>query len=262
LILSDYFKAYELAQCVAEQATALIGWIRNHGKVRVIFNQAQKEIRRRAGEREIVLAFIVANLTRWTTHYVAFVRLINLKDALEFAVLSDRKCIISAQVGAAKSTEAERLKAEAEEFCDLIKDELRFWNPLNQVVQDLEPVCYSTNINQKDSTRADTVLLTIVGIYFHFASHPDDEVRVEMLRRIEKQWDNCDQPLFLLALILHPFENTTCFGPRSNFDHYQCLELVVYVCPIHCLYFITSDPTTADVSTLCLPPYSCSRVPA
>jgi len=52
----------------AEEATDLIGWILNHGKVRSIFNEVQAEV---FGK---VLAFLVANLTRWGTHFYALNR--------------------------------------------------------------------------------------------------------------------------------------------------------------------------------------------
>ena len=44
LILRDYFKDYQLAQDVASQATDLIRWLNNHGKVHKIFNVAQKQV--------------------------------------------------------------------------------------------------------------------------------------------------------------------------------------------------------------------------
>ncbi|KAJ7791395.1 hypothetical protein B0H14DRAFT_3500466 [Mycena olivaceomarginata] len=44
LILGDYFKSWDYAQHIAEKATAVIGWIDLHSKVRVIFDNAQKEL--------------------------------------------------------------------------------------------------------------------------------------------------------------------------------------------------------------------------
>ena len=73
LTLGDYFKEYPMAQEIAEQATDLIGWINNHGKVRKIFDDAQKQVSKDRINRELVLAYLVANLTRWTTHCTAFI---------------------------------------------------------------------------------------------------------------------------------------------------------------------------------------------
>lgn len=217
-----------MAADIAEQATALIAWINNHGKVRKIFDGVQEQLSQDRVGRVIILAYLVANLTRWTTHCVAFIRLLVLQEYLQFAVLQSRGAIIAAQVGAAKSIEGDRLRDEANSYCTLIMS-AEFWNGLTTVVADLEPICYGTNINQKDSTRADVVLLTLVGLYLHYVDHPEPEVSVDLVARIEKRWKDCDQPLFLVALILNPFEGLDCFGPRANFDHFKATLLVVSV---------------------------------
>lgn len=182
---------------IAEDATALIGWINNNSKVRKIFD-------------------------------VAFCRLFALRQSLQLAVLQKRSAIIAAEVGAATSTEAVRLKEDAERFCALIED-TTFWNGLETVLGDLEPVCLGTNINQKDSTRLDQVLLTIAGIFLRFSDHPEPEVRTKMLIRLEKRWKDCDQAVFILALILNPFEKLSCFGPNADLNQFVCLDLIIKV---------------------------------
>ncbi|KAJ7746676.1 ribonuclease H-like domain-containing protein [Mycena metata] len=233
LILGDYFKVNDVAALIAEDATALIGWINNHGRVRKIFNESQGIISLDRVGKIIILAYLVANLTCWTTHYVTFMQLFLLRQALVLAVMQKRQAIIAAQVGAAVSTEATRLREEAEKFCLLIED-VSFWSGLETVLGDLEPICLGTNINQKDSTRLDQVLLTIAGIFLHFVDHPEEEVRTSMLIRLEKCWKDCDQPVFLLALILNPFEKLSCFGPATNLNQLKCRNLLVlsriYLC--------------------------------
>ncbi|KAJ6610634.1 ribonuclease H-like domain-containing protein [Mycena sp. CBHHK59/15] len=227
LILGDDFKVNNMAAVIAEDATALIAWINNHGKVRKIFDKSQEVISKdRNAGRIIILAYLVANLTRWTTHFVAFTRLFFLRDALQLAVLQSRSAIIAAEVGAATSTEGERLKADAERFCALIGD-TTFWNGLETVLGDTEPICLGTNINQKDSTRLDQVLLTIAGIFLRFADHPEPEVKELMLVCLEKRWKDCDQPVFLAALILNPFEKLSCFGPNTNLNQFKSLNLLI-----------------------------------
>ncbi|KAF8188283.1 ribonuclease H-like domain-containing protein [Mycena galopus ATCC 62051] len=228
LILGDYFKVYPYAAEISEQATGLIGWINNHGKVRVIFDNAQRELSPDRVGRILILAYLVANLTRWTTHCIAFLRLLILQEYLQFAVLRDRGAIIAAQVGAAQYTEATNLREEAEYYCDLIRSP-EFWNGLSSVVSDIEPICYGTNINQKDSTRADQVLLTLAGLYLHFVNHPEPELSKGLVARIEKRWKDCDQPLYLVGLLLHPFEGASAFGPRANLDPFRIVALVVEV---------------------------------
>ncbi|KAJ7572767.1 ribonuclease H-like domain-containing protein [Mycena floridula] len=226
LILGNYFKVNTLAAQIAEDATALLGWLNNHGRVRKIFDESQAAISSDRLKHIIILSYLVANLTRWTTHYVAFMRLLHLKDALQLAVITHRRGIIEAQVGAAKAREKDHLEEEANMSCDRIMNGM-FWNGLENLCGDIEPVCYATNINQKDSTRADQVLLTLIGMYLHFAAHPEPEVARDMCKRLEKRWADCDQLLFLLCLVLNPFESLSCFRTEANFSNYKLRSMIV-----------------------------------
>ena len=117
---------------------------------------------------------------------------------------------------------------DAEEHCNLIADQ-SFWEGLEHIIGDIEPICYGTNINQKDSMRADQVLLTLAGMYTHFSNHPIPEVADGMTKRLEKHWKDCDQPLFILALILNPFECLLCFGEKAEMNHFKCNSLLILV---------------------------------
>jgi hypothetical protein len=50
------------------------------------------------------------------------------------------------------------MKSEANRFFDLL-DNPMFSKNVQTVADDIEPICYITNINQGDKTRADQVLL-------------------------------------------------------------------------------------------------------
>ncbi|KAJ6629091.1 hypothetical protein B0H10DRAFT_1939987 [Mycena sp. CBHHK59/15] len=134
----------------AEMSTAIIGWINNHGKVRKVFDHAQRGISKDRLGYFLILAYLVVNLTCWTTHCIAF-------------------------IWAAKGAEAIAFAAEADRFCDMIMD-ATFWLSLELLVEDIEPICYGTNINQKDSTRADQVLLSLAGMFLCMVEHPEPEV--------------------------------------------------------------------------------------
>ena len=69
----------------AEEATGLIGWVLNHGRVWSIFDETQAEFSIPPGK---VLAFLMTNMTHWTTHFVAFDHLSDLKDPMRRAVIS------------------------------------------------------------------------------------------------------------------------------------------------------------------------------
>ncbi|KAJ6555690.1 ribonuclease H-like domain-containing protein [Mycena vulgaris] len=221
LILGDYFKSWDYAQHIAEKATAVIGWINLHSKVHVIFDDAQKEL-----GAAVALAYLVACITRWTTHFVAFMWLLQLQTPLQKAVAWKRDQIVKAQVGVAKSTEKQHLEEDATHHCDII-DDATFWNGLEQVVGDIEVICLATNLNQKDSTRADQVLLSLAGVFLRFFEHPEEEVKKAMTTRIEKRWGDCDQLLFILALILNSWEQLSCFDEGANLDHFLLTDFAI-----------------------------------
>ncbi|KAJ7234556.1 hypothetical protein C8J57DRAFT_1249115 [Mycena rebaudengoi] len=93
LILSDYLVVNEEASVVAEQATDLIHWILSHDHVRkILIDDAQHE------KNFVVLVYPLANITQWTTHYVAFHHLLELKAPLRHAAYLRQEEIIEVQL--------------------------------------------------------------------------------------------------------------------------------------------------------------------
>ena len=196
----------------AEEATGLIVWILNHRKVRSVFNKVQAEI---SVLPRKILAFLVANMTHWTTHFIAFDCLCDLKDLLRRAVISHREEIVSGQVGAERNHQKkQKLEDDAIEHCELI-DDGGFWHRLKVVVDDLEPICLGINMNQTNMLCPDQALLTFAGIFLYFQKHSKPIVTARMVKRIEKRWKALDQPIFVLALVLNPFEGISWFGEKA-----------------------------------------------
>lgn len=172
----------EEAAETSEEATDLIGWVLNHGRVCSIFNESQVEV---FGK---VFAFLVVNLTRWGTHFYAFDRLDELKDPMRWAVISQRQDKISVQVGAEKNWQKwQKLEDDADAHCDLINDG-GFWHCLKSVVKDLEPICLKINMNQTDAMCPDQALLTFAGIFCYFQKHLKPAIATGMMKRIGKRW--------------------------------------------------------------------------
>jgi hypothetical protein len=92
------------------------------------------------------------------------------------------------------------------------------------------------------------VLLTLAGIYLWFSDHPEPEVAVGMTADIEKHWKDSDQPLFLLALILNPFEGLSAFGPRANLSQFKCNGLLMNVGDWTHMLSSKADDFISDVS--------------
>lgn len=244
LILREYFAVNLEAAETAEQATDLIGWVLNHGRVRSIFNELQAEHSVPPGK---ILAFLIANMTRWTTHLIAFIRLYVLKDPMRRAVITRRQDIINAQVGAEKNRQKkQKLEDDAIEHCDLI-DDGAFWRNLKSVVDDLEPICFRLNMNQTDAMRPDQALLSFAGIFLYFQKHSKPAVATGMMKRIEKRWKALDQPMFVLALVLNPFEGVSRFGEKAGLNQFTLNTLLLEVGGLYRIYYLLLTISSLDV---------------
>ena len=215
-----------MAQDIAVKATDLIRWINSHGKVQKIFDSALKAFSLDSVNRELISAYLIANMTHWTTHSTAFTHLYNVQDALKLALMQHHSAIIQAQVGEAKSSEARCLTNDADVHIKIIQDRA-FWVGLEQVIGDIKLICYATNINPTDVCCPDSALRRLVGIYF--LDHPDPEVSTKMTQCIEKWWKSVYQPLFILCQILNPFEGLSWFGDKADLSHLKCEALLMEV---------------------------------
>lgn len=70
-------------------------------------------------------------------------------------------------------------------------------------------------------------MLTLAAMFLHFVDHPEPDIATSMVSRLEKRWAVCDQPLFMLALILNPYEGLSRFSSQSlqvqhpfDYSHY------------------------------------------
>ncbi|KAJ7233497.1 hypothetical protein C8J57DRAFT_1249972 [Mycena rebaudengoi] len=186
LILSDYLAVNEEASVVAEQATDLIHWILSHDRVHKIFDHAQPE------NNFVVLVYPLANITWWTTHYVAFHCLLDLKAPHWHTAYLRREETIKAQLGREQNRKAvKKITESANAQCNLLEN-THFWPSLQTLVDDIEPICYAMNINQANDMQGDQVLLTFAGLYRRFAQHSNKTVSKGMLAQLEKRWAALD----------------------------------------------------------------------
>ncbi|KAK6991472.1 hypothetical protein R3P38DRAFT_3227650 [Favolaschia claudopus] len=200
-------------------AAGAIGWINRHEAVRDVFDETQQQLTsRQPGEKsgKAALTYLSANLTRWTTHTISWHRQLALKTSLRNAAINRQQDIVSAQVGAEKNKmKVAAMTKEANKYCDLL-DDPQYWKRLQTIAEDVEPITFITNINQGDTTRGDQVILGLAGVYLHFSQHVNPRVAAGMVKRLEKRWADFDQPFFVIALVLNPYEKLSRFGDAAG----------------------------------------------
>lgn len=117
LIVGDYFQADSQVLQLTDSAADLITWMRSKKIVLALLRQSQLEAKTRA------LTVLRAVLTRWTSHFRAYERLIEIQNSLRAIVYQDE----------ARSEDAKKIitgdakaKSKAIDMCNLIKTPA-FW---------------------------------------------------------------------------------------------------------------------------------------
>ncbi|GLB43960.1 putative protein of unknown function (DUF 659) [Lyophyllum shimeji] len=218
LVVGDYFKSNTVILVYAEQATELIAWIRSK-TLPVLGLIRESQIRNLGPAR--TKAIIRAALTRWTAHYMAFHRLVELHQTLISVIYADealpepdRKIVI----GDAKA------KAKARSMIAIIKNPT-FWHSILRMTRHLRPLAIAANVVQAAFCRVDQVLLTFGYLVMQYRAMTDEDDAVgcnAIVQSIERRWAKADQEVFIAAVILNPLYQTTPFAqlPSSTMPAY------------------------------------------
>ncbi|KAJ7310796.1 hypothetical protein DFH08DRAFT_1046089 [Mycena albidolilacea] len=198
LILAKYLRENPKAAQIFEELIDCVNWINSKDKVRDIFDKTQLEMDKYGK----ILAYILPNLTRWTTHLVAALRFAILKAPIRNAILNKR----------AESSRRKRdeMREDAMAQCATLEPNA-WWDDLEKIIPDLEHICYLTNIAQSDQVRPDQFLLALTGLFLHFRTH---------VCAHRKRFKELDQSVFILALVLNPFQKLSRFGDKANIDQF------------------------------------------
>ncbi|KAJ6608461.1 hypothetical protein B0H10DRAFT_2226773 [Mycena sp. CBHHK59/15] len=153
LILGDYLREFEEAAELMGEPIDFVNWLNNHNKVCTIFDTQQQEMFSK------ILAYLLLNLTHWTTHLVAAIQFAFLKAPICAAILNHWDAIVKAQTGTGEDTIY---------HCDLVESNA-WWDKLQKIIiPDLEHICYLTNIAQSHHVRPDQFLLAPASLFLHF----------------------------------------------------------------------------------------------
>ncbi|KAI0654020.1 hypothetical protein C8Q70DRAFT_926500, partial [Cubamyces menziesii] len=183
-----------------KQADEVIRWLRSRTYLLALLRDIQTSSPGFQGQPKTVIRGVA---TRWTSHYLAYRRLLELQPALQL-LARDSRLYLS---GNAES------HAKTRQMLPIIENGL-FWHSLtNRVKKHLEPLAIATNVTQSDNCRLDEVLITF-GVLLHaFDSLNDSQqiIKDAVIASLEKRWDKSDQDVFIAAVILNPFIRTQPF---------------------------------------------------
>jgi hypothetical protein len=215
-----------------QDAHEVVKWFNNHSRALGLLDQEQQKPDPRTGIFRRVLALVLPVITRWTSHYLAACRLLQLEGTLR-AIGWNRQEELREIAG-----RGEAAQAAVEKVIHTITTDC-FWADLARCVIahariqsllliqmyrariHLEPLAIAANVTQADSARLDSVLLTLGNLFFVYRNGDfDPDVRDTILRSLEKRWSQADQPIFILSLILNPYLRQSCFARNSPFQQF------------------------------------------
>jgi len=168
-----------------------------------LIRQAQQESKAK------VFTVLRAVLTRWTSHYLAFRRLLDLKASLikiagdeDFRSPADKLFV----QGKKES------KENARKMLKRINgpNSTKFWADLVSLVRYLRPLSIAANVLQSSHARLDDVILTFGFLVLEFQAmsqlhNPQHKLAAAaVIDSVEKRWREVDQEVFIAAVIANP----------------------------------------------------------
>ncbi|CAG8625047.1 18320_t:CDS:2, partial [Racocetra persica] len=141
--------------------------------------------------------------TRWNSFYNSFNSILKSKDALTILVTSLEN---------SNNTDNKKVPSD---IAEIIEDSM-FWNNLKELNKILLPFCATLNKLQCDSARLYDIMHAYAWIVSTIQRKPDSPFRSHMLSRLEKWWDQWEQPLLILSWLLHPTYSLKKLNLRLN----------------------------------------------
>ncbi|KAF8874902.1 ribonuclease H-like domain-containing protein [Infundibulicybe gibba] len=207
LMLGDYCKMNPKVAGIIDQAAKIIKWFNNHSYALGLLNKEQQDIYKKCW------SLVVPVVTRWTAHFCAASRLLDIWKALKVVAAKHGDEIIGSVGKKRKAIQ----KAEAVLAC--VWDE-NWWKELVIVKTHIEPLAIAVNVAQAANIRCDQVVLILARLYKHYIAllkadridpnNPEEDENhpiIAIVHSIEKRWAKVDQDLFIAVLFLNPFIN-------------------------------------------------------
>ncbi|RHZ80732.1 hypothetical protein Glove_132g88 [Diversispora epigaea] len=93
-----------------------------------------------------------------------------------------------------------------------------FWQHLGLLVEILHPYCKILNMLQSNKARLHEVIHSLAYIAQFWNNYSDSNLATRLIIRLEKRWKEWEQPLLLLAYLLHPDYRIKLFN-NSNINY-------------------------------------------
>ncbi|EKM58875.1 uncharacterized protein PHACADRAFT_85843 [Phanerochaete carnosa HHB-10118-sp] len=221
LVVGDYFKksGAKFLEASAE-ADQVIRWLHSKTQVLAILRKVQEE-------QGVLspLTVICTVLTCWISHYLAYRRLLDLKNWITQVVSQDRGRVEAGQESQLVTGDREA-KEKANETLAII-DKAIFWHRLARIKVHLTPLALAANILQSTSSRLDHVALVFGTLFLRSTNLAEDKDADANEEKIcGARWLDSDQDILVAAVILNPH---TRAAPLKSFRHADIITLLARI---------------------------------
>ncbi|GBC43123.1 ribonuclease H-like domain-containing protein [Rhizophagus irregularis DAOM 181602=DAOM 197198] len=200
LAVGEIFKESSILKNASTNAVKLVNYF-NHPN-NVYFIGKLRNIQRELYSK--YYAIIRPGDTRWNSYYECYLSLIRTKQALRNLVTRYEPL----EETSSRSTELYL----PTDICQIIMGDL-FWSRISQLATLMKPYCGALDKLQTDKARLHDVALSF-GYFIKFWEQNTDRFLSEgIISRLEKRWNDWEQPILLLSLVLHPKYRLNKFNP-------------------------------------------------
>ena len=113
------------------------------------------------------------------------------------------------------------------EIFEIIDSDI-FWANLMTIAEILYPYCKMLNILQYDNARLVQVIHGLAYLVQFWNNHKNQHLAERILTRLNKRWNNWEQPLLILACLLHPKYRMTYFKDKSVINYSKLGKYLIY----------------------------------
>ncbi|CAB4446996.1 unnamed protein product [Rhizophagus irregularis] len=159
--------------------------------------------------------------TRWNSYYEVCTSVLRIQQALQIFAINYK---LSLNQTRRKTGETPTISREIFE----IIDSTTFWTNINTIVEILYPYCKFLNILQQDKARLFQVIHSLVYLAQFWNNYEDTQLSAKILFRLEKRWNDWEQPLLLLSCLLHPEYRMRQFKDNVNINYTTFGRWLVY----------------------------------
>ncbi|CAB4424904.1 unnamed protein product [Rhizophagus irregularis] len=143
------------------------------------------------------IAIAVPGETRWNSLYDMCISLLKTQRALQILAINYEPPIVASRRQVGEEPTLPRGIFE-------IINSPTFWNQITNISQILDPYCKLLNVLQRDKARLFQVVHSMGYLVQFWLNYSDTTLASKMIDRLEKRWNEWEQPLLLLSYLLHP----------------------------------------------------------